>query len=137
MEGCCVPDDIHRHYKEELHAHTKTIPLLLLSAKPCVNGPEHRLKLVIGVDISRRDDSSDGNEVCVCSSRRSDNAERKTRLRRLEGVRWIEVIELDDMGYCRVCIQGRTANRQFTFVDAIRVQGDDPENCPFRRMYMF
>jgi hypothetical protein len=72
----------------------------------------HRLKLVIGVDISRREDSNEGNEVCVCRSRRRDKAERRTRFRVLVagdlggGIEDIEVDKGVEMGYCWVGIEG-------------------------------
>jgi hypothetical protein len=57
------------------------------------------LKLVIGVDISRREDSSEGSEVWVWRSRRREKAEMRTRFRRLEEFRRIEVIGWSEMGY--------------------------------------
>lgn len=72
----------------------------------------HRLKLVIGVDISRREDSNEGNEVCVCRSRRRDKAERRTRFRVLVaddlggGIEDIEVDKGVEMGYWRMGIEG-------------------------------
>lgn len=57
------------------------------------------MKLVIGVDISRREDSSEGSEVWVWRSRRREKAEMRTRFRRLEEFRRIEVIGWSEMGY--------------------------------------
>ena len=61
------------------------------------------MKLVIGVDISRREDRRVGSEVRVWRRRRREKAERRTRLRRLEEeevvVGRIEDIACNEMGY--------------------------------------
>lgn len=45
-----------------------------------------RLKLVIGVDISRRDEKRSGREVWVCNNTRRMNADERTMLRRFEAL---------------------------------------------------
>jgi hypothetical protein len=50
------------------------------------------LKLVMGVDISRREVRREGSEVWVWRSRRRRNAARRTSFRRLEGVSCIDSI---------------------------------------------
>jgi hypothetical protein len=52
----------------------------------------HRLKLVMGVDISRRDMRRVGREEFVWRIRRRRKAERRTRVRRLVWVIWIDGI---------------------------------------------
>jgi hypothetical protein len=52
----------------------------------------HRLKLVMGVDISRRDMRRVGRDEFVWRISRRRKAERRTRLRRLAGVIWMDAI---------------------------------------------
>ena len=56
------------------------------------------MKLVIGVDISRREDRSVGSEVCVWRRRRREKAESRTRLRRLEEEEAVVAGRIEDIG---------------------------------------
>ena len=51
---------------------------------PTLEGGQRRLKLVIGVEISRREVKRSGSDVCAKRRRRRRNAETRTRVRRFE-----------------------------------------------------
>jgi len=74
-----LPDDIHRHYKEEHHAHTETIPLLLpsgiiivrqgTSLETCYwsgyfeTGGQQRGQRSLGLEKQTQGESGDEDEV--------------------------------------------------------------------------
>ena len=58
----------------------------------------HRLKLVMGVDISRRDMRRVGRDEFVWRIRRRRKAERRTRVRRLVWVIWMDVMAGEEGG---------------------------------------
>jgi len=51
---------------------------------PTLERGQRRLKLVIGVEISRREVKRSGSDVCAKRRRRRRNAETRTRVRRFE-----------------------------------------------------